>query len=188
MAYEPVYAEDETSKEPKILYYRNPMNPAITSPVPAKDAMDMDYLPVYADADASVAMQPVLSKSMPSPCKTWACGLQLPKRPCFRMWCEPSGEWPMMKSISCACILKRKAGLKPCASIKPVQWVKKNEDLLSIYSPQLVTSQQEYLLALNDLKDIAKSPIEDIRRGAEELVKSSRERLETAGCPCASTA
>jgi multidrug efflux pump subunit AcrA (membrane-fusion protein) len=31
----------------KILYYRNPMNPAITSPVPMKDEMGMDYVPVY---------------------------------------------------------------------------------------------------------------------------------------------
>ncbi|MEK7858741.1 MAG: efflux RND transporter periplasmic adaptor subunit [Elusimicrobiota bacterium] len=33
----------------KILYYRNPMNPAVTSPVPMKDAMGMDYVPVYAE-------------------------------------------------------------------------------------------------------------------------------------------
>ncbi|MBI5400455.1 efflux RND transporter periplasmic adaptor subunit [Candidatus Saganbacteria bacterium] len=31
----------------KILFYRNPMNPAITSPVPMKDEMGMDYVPVY---------------------------------------------------------------------------------------------------------------------------------------------
>lgn len=31
----------------KILFYRNPMNPEITSPVPAKDQMGMDYVPVY---------------------------------------------------------------------------------------------------------------------------------------------
>jgi len=31
----------------KILYYRNPMNPQITSPVPMKDPMGMDYVPVY---------------------------------------------------------------------------------------------------------------------------------------------
>src|SRR5262245_50783453 len=30
------------------LYYRNPMDPAITSPTPAKDSMGMDYVPVYA--------------------------------------------------------------------------------------------------------------------------------------------
>ena len=33
----------------KLLFYRNPMNPAITSPVAAKDEMGMDYIPVYAD-------------------------------------------------------------------------------------------------------------------------------------------
>jgi len=31
----------------RILYYRNPMNPEITSPVPMKDQMGMDYIPVY---------------------------------------------------------------------------------------------------------------------------------------------
>ncbi len=31
----------------KLLYYRNPMDPTITSPVPAKDWMGMDYIPIY---------------------------------------------------------------------------------------------------------------------------------------------
>ncbi len=35
----------------KPLFYRNPMNPAITSPVPAKDEMGMDYVPVYPDGN-----------------------------------------------------------------------------------------------------------------------------------------
>lgn len=33
----------------KILFYRNPMNPAITSKAPAKDEMGMDYVPVYEE-------------------------------------------------------------------------------------------------------------------------------------------
>ncbi len=33
----------------KILFYRNPMNPEVTSPVPMKDSMGMDYTPVYAE-------------------------------------------------------------------------------------------------------------------------------------------
>jgi membrane fusion protein, copper/silver efflux system len=33
----------------RILYYRNPMGLADTSPVPKKDSMGMDYIPVYAD-------------------------------------------------------------------------------------------------------------------------------------------
>ena len=38
----------------KILYYRNPMEPSDTSPVPKKDSMGMDYVPVYAE-DAPAA-------------------------------------------------------------------------------------------------------------------------------------
>src|SRR6202040_2232594 len=37
------------SGERKILYYRNPMGLPDTSPVPKKDSMGMDYIPVYAD-------------------------------------------------------------------------------------------------------------------------------------------
>jgi nitrite reductase/ring-hydroxylating ferredoxin subunit len=36
-------------KERKLLYYRNPMNPQATSPVPMKDSMGMDYVPVYKE-------------------------------------------------------------------------------------------------------------------------------------------
>ena len=43
-------ADPETaSTEREPLFYRNPMNAEITSPVPAKDHMGMDYVPVYAD-------------------------------------------------------------------------------------------------------------------------------------------
>ncbi|MDD5491097.1 MAG: efflux RND transporter periplasmic adaptor subunit [bacterium] len=33
----------------KVLFYRNPMNPEITSPVAMKDSMGMDYVPVYEE-------------------------------------------------------------------------------------------------------------------------------------------
>lgn len=33
----------------RFLYYRNPMNPEVTSPVPMKDSMGMDYVPVYEE-------------------------------------------------------------------------------------------------------------------------------------------
>ena len=37
----------------KVLYYRNPMGLADTSPTPKKDPMGMDYVPVYEGEDAS---------------------------------------------------------------------------------------------------------------------------------------
>ena len=38
-------------KQRKLLYYRNPMGLADTSPVPKKDPMGMDYIPVYEGED-----------------------------------------------------------------------------------------------------------------------------------------
>ncbi|VAW89567.1 Probable Co/Zn/Cd efflux system membrane fusion protein [hydrothermal vent metagenome] len=40
---------ENSSVERKVLFYRNPMNPAITSPVFTQDDMGMDYIAVYAD-------------------------------------------------------------------------------------------------------------------------------------------
>ena len=46
----PAVSQEKTqSGQQKILYYRNAMNPSITSPVPRKDNMGMDYVPVYAE-------------------------------------------------------------------------------------------------------------------------------------------
>lgn len=45
-------AVPQANGEPKkVLYYRNPMGLPDTSPVPKKDSMGMDYIPVYAGED-----------------------------------------------------------------------------------------------------------------------------------------
>jgi len=44
---EPALSRKDKTGKKKLLYYRNPMNPEATSPVPMKDSMGMDYLPVY---------------------------------------------------------------------------------------------------------------------------------------------
>ena len=48
-AASPTETEASEPVERKILYYRNPMGLPDTSPVPKKDSMGMDYLPVFAD-------------------------------------------------------------------------------------------------------------------------------------------
>jgi len=45
----------------KLLYYRNPMNPEVTSPIAMKDSMGMDYVPVYEagkSEEAGIYMSP----------------------------------------------------------------------------------------------------------------------------------
>lgn len=48
-----VASTQEQKPEKKLLYYRNPMNPEVTSATPMKDAMGMDYLPVYEEERVS---------------------------------------------------------------------------------------------------------------------------------------
>ncbi|MDE2509850.1 MAG: hypothetical protein KGL74_01890, partial [Elusimicrobia bacterium] len=51
----PICGEVEVTPDAKgrILYYRNSMQPEVTSPVPMKDGMGMDYVPVYAEEGAA---------------------------------------------------------------------------------------------------------------------------------------
>ena len=48
-AVSPAPAAKPSEGARKILFYRNPMNPKITSQSPAKDEMGMDFVPVYED-------------------------------------------------------------------------------------------------------------------------------------------
>jgi multidrug efflux pump subunit AcrA (membrane-fusion protein) len=56
--------------------------------------------------------------------------------------------------------------------------VRKGQALLSIYSPELVSSQDEYLLAVRNLKAMRNSPVKEMADGAKRLAEASRRRLE----------
>lgn len=55
--------------------------------------------------------------------------------------------------------------------------VKKGEPLVWIYSPNLVTTQQEYLLALETLERMKGSHIKEAIRNAKSLIESAKKRL-----------
>ncbi len=61
--------------------------------------------------------------------------------------------------------------------------VSEGQILLSIYSPRLVATEEEYLLALDNYQKLKDSSVDDIRRGAKELVDSSRDRLRLFDVP-----
>lgn len=171
------------TQERKPLFYRNPMNPDITSPVPAKDSMGMDYVPVYADNDSdngepagTVKIDPVTEQNIGvRTAKVMQQSLSHTIRTVGRVDYD---EERMVRLHP-----KVEGWIEKLFIEKTGEQVEKDTILLSIYSPQLVTSQQEYLLALNNLQTLAASKQEDIRRGAEEMVKTSRERLELLDVP-----
>jgi len=55
--------------------------------------------------------------------------------------------------------------------------VRKGEPLLTLYSPDLVTSQEEYLLALRTRDQLANSSLPEARNGSQGLVEAARRRL-----------
>lgn len=56
--------------------------------------------------------------------------------------------------------------------------VRKGQPLLTIYSPELLASQQEYLLALKSKEILKTSVLEASRQQSESLIAASRRRLE----------
>ena len=56
--------------------------------------------------------------------------------------------------------------------------VQKGQPLLTIYSPDLVQTQQEYLLAIKGRNELSASPFGEATNFSESLVQSARRRLE----------
>lgn len=56
--------------------------------------------------------------------------------------------------------------------------VKKGQILFTIYSPDLVATQEEYLLALQSYRELGKSEFPEVARGAKELLEATRRRLQ----------
>ncbi len=59
-----------------------------------------------------------------------------------------------------------------------LQHVNQGDPLFSIYSPELVSTQEEYLLALKTAENLADSPFEHVSSGARSLFEATRRRLE----------
>ena len=55
--------------------------------------------------------------------------------------------------------------------------VKKGQKLFTIYSPDLVATQEEYLLALQSRKQLGESEIPEVAAGSKDLLEATRHRL-----------
>jgi RND family efflux transporter MFP subunit len=58
------------------------------------------------------------------------------------------------------------------------QYVRKGEPLFTIYSPDLVATQQEYLLARQNQKALSASAVDGVASGAESLSAAAEQRLQ----------
>ncbi len=183
MDYIPVYADQEKPKEREVLFWRNPMSPAITSPVFTKDEMGMDYIPVYAEGDGSgdepagtVIIDPVTVQNI-------GVRTAMAERRTLARELNALGRIDFDE--------ERLARLHPKTSgwIEALHidetGVQVNHDtiLLSIYSPDLVAAQREYLVALNNWEALRKSGATQFKQSAKTVLESARERLELFDVP-----
>jgi RND family efflux transporter MFP subunit len=61
------------------------------------------------------------------------------------------------------------------------QYVRRGQRLFTIYSPDLVSAEQEYLLALDTTSGLRHSDVQGVASGAESLVSAALERLKLFG-------
>jgi len=58
------------------------------------------------------------------------------------------------------------------------QLVRKGQPLFTLYSPDLVATQQEYLIALRGEHQLGKSQYDEVAKSSQSLLESTRERLK----------
>src|SRR5215470_11662563 len=63
------------------------------------------------------------------------------------------------------------------------QYVRKGEPLFTVYSPDLVATQQEYLLAQQNQKSLQSSSVDGVAAGAATLSSAAEQRLEQWDVP-----
>jgi Cu(I)/Ag(I) efflux system membrane fusion protein len=173
----PLESASSAQREP--LFYRHPMNPEISSPVPAKDEMGMDYIPVYADDDESDAAEPAGTVKI-SPAVVQNIGVRtakVEKRSLDRA-VNAVGRVAFNEEYLTRLHPKVEGWIEQLYIDKTGEPVNEDTILLNLYSPKLVTTQQEYLLALRGRRSLQNAPFPDIREGGMNLAKTARERLE----------
>ncbi len=206
--------KDTSSSERKILYYRDPMNPQITSPVPKKSSDGMDFVPVYDESSSASGEKKIAYYKDPmhpwftsdKPGKAPDCGMDLV--PVY----EGEGDTKGIKidpvtvqniGVKTEIAEKRKLNkvIRTVGKIdfdetkvysintKIMGWVeklyvdytgkvvRKGDPLMELYSPELVSTQEEYLQAIRYRNQLQKSSLEEARRGADALVESAKRRL-----------
>jgi Cu(I)/Ag(I) efflux system membrane fusion protein/cobalt-zinc-cadmium efflux system membrane fusion protein len=155
--------------ERKILYWRDPMDPAYVRTEPGKSPMGMDLVPVYEDEVAggpTIRIDPVTQQNM---------GLRY----------DLVRRGPLVKTVRTVGMVEFDERGLGTVTTKVAGWVEKvhvdltgtpvqkGDALFDLYSPQLLSAQQEYLIALRDVEQ-AKGSAAALARARLE---SSRERL-----------
>lgn len=173
VSFEEKAPEETTAKggEPgRIRFYRNPMGLPDTSPIPKKDSMGMDYLPVYEgeqDDDSSVKV---------SAGKLQKAGVQteVAERRTLNTMVRAPGTVEEDERRKSVVSLRFEGFIDTVENVTTGTHVHKGQPLMRIYGPNLSSAAAEYLSAL-DGRATGALPI--------QALKGARRRLENLGAP-----
>lgn len=144
----------------KILYYRNPMGLPDTSPVPKKDNMGMDYIPVYQNeaAEADTGLKISTAKLQKLGVKSEPATLRGMARDIRAVGIIDTDE----RRISV--IAPRFEGYVESLPVNETgRAVKAGEVLARVYSPAVALAEQEYALARKSSPDLAADSLSRLR-------------------------
>ena len=168
--------EDVANGKREILFYRNPMDPTVTSPVPRKDNMGMDYVPVYAEEARSVATDGAVVTINPAVQQNMNVITERVTRRDISHRIRTVGylDYDQEKMVS---VTTKYPGFIEKTYVNYIgQPVRKGDPLFEIYAPELVQTEQELLSALRYATSLGAAP-EETRRRAEALLEAARLRL-----------
>lgn len=160
----------------KILYFRHPMGLPDTSPVPKVDSMGMAYVPVYADETPAGA------------------GFVIPGEKLQRLGIRTVAAGPRALARTVRAVGTVQIDERRQTAISPKfegyvtrlyvsttgAPVRRGQPLLEVYSPELVSAQEEILIARQNLA-VYGDAAPEVRARFERLVAASRSRLTNWG-------
>jgi RND family efflux transporter MFP subunit len=181
----PMYAEQgapsagpSSQADRKILYWYDPMHPQYKSDKPgtAPDC-GMDLVPKYADEQAA-SMAP--GSVMISAAKQQLIGVRTveAKRETLVRDVRTTAQVTADETKIAHVHVKINGFIEQVFVDYIGQLVKKGQPLFTIYSPDLVSTQEEYLIAKRGEKTLGTSQFAEVAQGSQSLLRSTRERLK----------
>src|SRR6185295_15416150 len=155
----------------KPLFYRHPMQPDITSPVPAKDDMGMDYVAVYADPETAAAGTPPAVAPALSEASLTLGGVAV----------VPVARESIARSVRLPGVVAADEARRTEVVARTGERVSRGQTLARLFSPELVAGEEEYLRARESADRFAGSAIPEVARGGAELAAAARRRLSLLG-------
>jgi len=170
--------EGGTVPERKIKYWQAPMNPGFISKKPGKSPMGMDLIPVYEgrSSDGQITINPTMVQNIGVKTETI-------KRRTLKHEIRTVGNLTYDERKVHHIHTKYAGWIEKLHVDFTGQEVKENDVLLEIYSPELVSTQEEFVLAMKYRESLADNLFPEISQGANSLLESARRRLELFDVP-----